>query len=221
MRPCKDLESPSGPASPRGLGSDLSVSHVLGRPMERQAWATMGDCSPNGPRGRLGARLDHLLGPAPPSSRQVKGGFCSGSSTSPSRARGAHTGQAAPAVTPGPGPVTLLCLSFCTARGWGDDKARGCLMGLRGPVRWEQARLPGHAGRWDPRHPLLSEPLRGRGWEGRWVQRSPHTRTGECFFLVLAGRAAVAALFLLFNSLFYFMKTVQYFYFSVQVESQF
>lgn len=50
-----DLESPSGPASPReALGSDLSVSHVLGRPMERQAWATMGDCSQTRPRGRLG-----------------------------------------------------------------------------------------------------------------------------------------------------------------------
>lgn len=74
-------------------------------------------------------------------------------------------------------------------------------------------RPPGHAGRWDPRTP--SSQSRSEDGAGRagGSKRSPHTRTGECFFLVLAGRAAVAALLLLFNSLFYFMKTVQYFYF--------
>lgn len=83
-------------------------------------------------------------------------------------------------------------------------------MGLRGPVRWEQA---GPQDMPAGRTPAPSSQSRSEDGAGRagGSKRSPHTRTGECFFLVLAGRAAVAALFLLFISLFYFMKTVQYF----------
>lgn len=44
-------------------------------------------------------------------------------------------------------------------------------------------------------------------------KRSPHTGQGNASSLCLPAGAAVAALFLLFNSLFLFMKTVQYFLF--------
>lgn len=95
---------PLDPLAREASGSDLRVSHVLERPMERQAWATVGDCSQTRPRGRLGRSAR----PPPRSARPQVGRSGRllqwGTRPSPSRRRGGHTGQAAPAVTPGPGP---------------------------------------------------------------------------------------------------------------------
>lgn len=101
-----------------------------------------------------------------------------GARPSPSRRRGGHPRQAAPAVVPRPGPVTLLCLRFCTRTGVGGDKARGCLLGLQGPVRWERVGPQDRPAHGTPA-PLLSEPLQGQGWEGRWVQAFPSHQDRE------------------------------------------
>ena len=73
-------------------------------------------------------------------------------------------------------------------------------MGAGGP--------PGQAGPWDPHTPSSqSRPKDGAAMAGG-SRRSPHNRTGK-HLLGFANRAGVAALFLLFNNLLYFMKTVQ------------
>ena len=92
-----------------------------------------------------------------------------------------------------PGPLTLLCLSFCTRMG-GDDKARSCLLGLRGPVRQEQVGPQDRPERGTAApSPLRVAPKDGAGRVGG-CRRSPHIRTGTCF-LVFADSAGVAAFF--------------------------